>query len=107
MKHFLKIDESGFLLFGEDLLIPVTKDESENEEYIPAPEGFIETPLPTNEKGEQIGFYRPKWNGTEWIEGATEEEIADHTKEEPLPLSQEERIRELESIVNLLLMGGL
>lgn len=28
----------------------------------------IETPCP-------IDFYQPKWNGTEWIEGLTQEEI--------------------------------
>ena len=53
------------------------------------------------------GLYKAKWTGTEWIEGATQEEIDEITKVEPQPPNQEERIKELETIVNLLLMGGL
>lgn len=52
-------------------------------------------------------YIKPRWNGTKWIEGATQEEIDELTKVKPQPLTQDERIRELESIVNLLLMGGL
>lgn len=47
------IDDNGFYI-GDSLV----KD----------PELMITTPITT-------GFIKPKWNGTEWTEGATEEEI--------------------------------
>lgn len=66
MKLYRKIDNEG--LFIEDILleeIPFTYDEEFNKIYDPH---FIETPC-------YGGFYKPKWNGTEWIEGLTLEEI--------------------------------
>lgn len=46
------------------------------------------------------GLFKPKWNGTEWIEGATQEEIDELTKVEPSPPSQaeilEQRLADLE-----------
>lgn len=34
---------------------------------------------------EADGFIKPKWDGTEWVEGATEEEIAEWNEEHPAP----------------------
>lgn len=62
----------------------------------------ITVPFPVD-----IVLHKPKWNDTNWIEGATQEEIDEITKVEPSPPTEEERIKELETIVNLLLMGGL
>lgn len=36
---------------------------------------------------ESDGFIIPAWNGTEWIEGATDEEIAQWDIENPAPES--------------------
>ena len=46
---------------------------------------------------ESNGFIKPKWNGTEWIEGATDEEIAQFNTENPAPEppgpSEQEQLR--------------
>lgn len=44
---------------------------------------LIVTPIPG-------GLFKKKWNGQEWIEGATQEEIDEMTKIEPSPPTQEE-----------------
>lgn len=60
-------------------------------------ERTIPTPCPS-------GFYKPKWNGTAWIEGATQAEIdAMQTVPEP---TQQERIEALESAMLELVLGG-
>lgn len=91
MKLILKISEDGFLLFGEEMVI-------NNQDEIPL--GYIETPLPTDDNGYQLTFYKPKWNGTKWIEGATQKEIDELTKVEPSPPTQaeilEQRLADLE-----------
>lgn len=97
LKVVYEINEQGFIIehyvgeFKEDKLITDFGDKT-----------MVLTDLP-----KPLICIKPRWNGTKWIEGATQAEIDELTKVEPLPLSQEERIRELESIVNLLLMGGL
>ncbi|WP_374964631.1 hypothetical protein [Lysinibacillus sp. RS5] len=48
-------------------------------------------------------FYRPKWNGTKWIEGATQEEIDEITKVEPSPPTETEQTIELLKKQNLAL----
>lgn len=80
MKLYRKIDDNG--LFLEDVLIeeiPFRYDEEGNKIY---DTHYIEMPVPQ-------GFYKPKWNGTEWIEGMSQEEInamknqtVEHTLEE-------------------------
>lgn len=66
MKLYRKINDEGY--FIEDVLleeIPFRYDEEFNKIY---DEHYIDIPVPN-------GFYRPKWNGVEWIEGMTIEEI--------------------------------
>lgn len=58
MKLYRKINLTTGM-FIEDILL------DENEEI---PVDCIETPCPQ-------GLYRPKWNGTEWVEGLTQSEI--------------------------------
>lgn len=56
MKHYRKIDGAG--QFIEDVLIdsiPVNEDGAADPFY-------IDEPVPS-------GFFWPRWNGTEWIEG--------------------------------------
>ena len=53
------------------------------------------------------GFYRPRWNGTEWIEGLTQEEIGAlkaNTVAEP---TIEERLQALELLELERLFGGM
>ena len=79
-----KIDENG--MFVEDAFV---------EELTPC---TIETPCPA-------GFYRPKWNGEEWVEGATQEYIDSlQVVEEP---TLEERLQALEMMELERLFGGI
>jgi len=43
------------------------------------------------------GFYHPKWNGTEWVEGLSEEEISELKKPQPIELSLEERLESIQT----------
>lgn len=66
MKLYRRIDDEDY--FIEDVLleeIPYVYDEEFNKIY---DTHYIETQVPE-------GLYLPKWNGTEWIEGMTVEEI--------------------------------
>lgn len=68
---YRKIDENG--LFIEDVILsepPILTDDNGN---------TISDPHYINETVPQ-GFYHPRWNGSEWIEGLTDEEIAEITK---------------------------
>ena len=78
MKFFVRIiDENG--LFIEDAFV------TELTEYT------IETPCPG-------GFYRPKWDGTQWVEGGTAPEP------QPATPTAEERLNELENAILFLMM---
>lgn len=65
---YKKTDENGLfiedVIFSEPPLIDIDEE--------PRPQ-YIAEPVPQ-------GFYHPKWNGTEWIEGLTDDEIAEITK---------------------------
>ncbi|WP_195430877.1 hypothetical protein [Clostridium sp. D46t1_190503_E9] len=66
MKLYRRIDNEG--LFIEDVLleeIPYAYDEEDN---IIFDSHYIETLVPE-------GIYKPKWNGAEWIEGMSGEEM--------------------------------
>lgn len=61
-KPFYKIDANGFLL---DLVgVEITPENPDPE----PPEGFVHLPNPLN-------FHKPKWDGEQWVEGATQEEL--------------------------------
>ncbi len=75
MKKVLKINEDGF--FIEDVVL-------EDEESIP--EGCIEVECPQ-------GFYKPRWDGSMWIEGLTQEEI-EELKNKPVPKTELEILKE-------------
>lgn len=79
MKKVLKIDSKGY--FIEDVLL----DENET-----TPTDCVEVPC-------QQGFYKPKWDGTHWVEGLTQEEIVSYKP------GEEEIIKtELQSLDNVL-----
>lgn len=49
------------------------------------------------------GLFKAKWTGTEWIEGATQEEIDELTKAEPSPPTMEQRVTELENMILMMM----
>lgn len=79
------IDENG--MFIEDAFVTELSDFT------------IETPCPS-------GFYRPRWNGEEWVEGLTQQEI-DELNNRPSFPSLEERLQQAEDTILFLLMGGM
>lgn len=62
-------------------------------------EDIIETPCLTP-------FYKPKWNGTEWVEGMAQKEI-DSLKNVVAEPTLEERLQVAEDTIMFLLMGGM
>lgn len=63
---YRKIDKDGY--FVEDIILqqpPLLEDGTLDPQYI--------TDKP-------VGLYKPKWNGNEWVEGLSEQEIADLKK---------------------------
>ena len=84
MKKVLRIDSNGF--FIGDVII-------QDGEAIPA--DCIETQCPG-------GFYKPKWDGAKWVEGATQEEINNITNIVQTP-SIEQRISSIESAISTLM----
>ncbi|MDW0112201.1 hypothetical protein QT711_03325 [Sporosarcina saromensis] len=83
--QFYKIDDDGFFLE------PVVFDYKKVGEL---PLNLISKPIPE-------GFYRPKWTGTEWIEGLTESEI-DAIKNRPQEPSELEKLK---SAVDFILLN--
>lgn len=77
MKKVIKVDENG--LFLEDVIL---------QECEIIPDSCIEAPCPD-------GFYKPKWDGVNWVEGLTQAEI-DAIKNVPQEPTDEERISALE-----------
>jgi hypothetical protein len=76
MKQVFKIDDQGFYI--EPVIV---KDDEELEENL------IETPIPE-------GFYRPRWNGNEWVEGLTNEEIEQLKQQHQPQLSEVDLLKQ-------------
>ena len=53
------------------------------------------------EQAPQQGFYLPRWNGAEWVEGG---QAPEPVEPEPQALSEAERIEMLENMLLLLMM---
>lgn len=53
------------------------------------------------------GLHQPKWDGTEWVEGLSEEEIDELTKPQPQEPTIEERLQMAEDTIMFVLMGGM
>lgn len=64
--HVYEIDDKGFII---------------NNYYdngdVEIPDGCITVQLP-----QPMPFHKPKWNGTEWVEGETEEEKAEREEKQ-------------------------
>ncbi|KAA0941626.1 hypothetical protein FQ087_20955 [Sporosarcina sp. ANT_H38] len=74
-KKVLKVDENGYLLFGEDGSIEPVGFNEEDKPIYEILDGYVDTPLPTDEKGWQLPFYLPRWTGEEWVEGKSQSEF--------------------------------
>lgn len=85
MKKVIRIDANS--LFLEDVLL---------EDRVAIPSDCIEIPC-------RNGFYKPEWNGTEWVEGATQEYIDSVTKLQLQPPTTEERLQAAESAISILM----
>lgn len=94
---YRKIDEKG--LFIEDVILEEHPLIEQNEEMILDPY-YVSEPVPQ-------GFYHPKWNGIEWIEGLSEEEITELNKPIPQEPTLEERLQMAEDTIMFMLMGGV
>ena len=51
------------------------------------------------------GLYKPKWNGTEWVEGLSEEEVNKLKKSHPIETSLEERLEQTEQLLQATTMA--
>ena len=92
---YKKIDENGF--FIEDVILEEQPMIEQNEEMILDPH-YVSDPVPQ-------GFYHPKWNGTTWVEGATQEEIDELTKPQPHEPTVEERLEQTEELLRTVTMA--
>lgn len=75
------IDDNGY--FIEDV---ITEETNNN---------LIEVQCPD-------GFYKPKWNGSAWVEGLTQAEI-DAIKNQPKVPSESDRLSAVESAISALM----
>lgn len=80
LRKVIRIDADG--LYVEDVLLK--KGET-------TPNDCIDIPCPD-------GFYRPKWIGTQWVEGLTQEQI-DALNNVPRLPATEERLASTESAI--------
>ena len=92
---YRKVDENG--LFIEDVILDEHPMIEQNEESIPDPY-YIAEPVPQ-------GFYHPKWNGSEWMEGLTNVEIDELTKPQPHEPTIEERLEQTEELLRTVTMA--
>lgn len=91
-KQVYEIDSNGFI-------IEIFVAEVENGEILEEDkQNFISTDPPH-------GLYKAKWNGTKWIEGATQEEIDELTKQQPSVPTLQERVDMLENMILLMMEG--
>lgn len=79
-KQVYKIDDNGF--YVEPVLVSVDEELTED---------LVEIPFPN-------GLYRPQWTGSEWIEGATQEEIDNIKNQQPEPNEVEKIKQENENL---------
>jgi hypothetical protein len=86
IKQVSRIDGEGF--FVE----PVIIDEKD-----PVSPDLIEIPVPE-------GFYKPRWDGTQWVEGLTPEEI-EELKRLHQPQPSEEVLKQRLEVAELAIVG--
>ena len=95
MKLVYRIDENGFLQFGQDLIIKETED---------IPTNYTNIPLPKDINGNQLPFYKPHlMNGT-WVEYLTQEEI-DALNNQPKEPTEIDYLIDLDFRLSMLELG--
>lgn len=92
----LRIDTDG--MFIEDIITDTIPTITVGDEVVPDPQ-YIATDCPA-------GFYWPRWDGEQWVEGRTQAEI-DALTSVPVPITPEERIAQLEQLLDTMLAGGV
>ena len=95
--QFAKVDADGF--FIEDMIFEGASLPDGEAPMLP----FVAVPCPP-------GFYRPRWNGAGWEEGASPKEIQALREAGPAPLSVDARMDQIEAAlieVASLLAGGV
>lgn len=91
------IDKKGF--YKEFVVVHIVDDIEEVYHYeMQEGETIIERNNTPRFKchAESEGFIKPKWNGSEWVEGATDTEIAEWNEEHPAPEPVEPEPTEIE-----------
>ena len=94
---YRKIDENG--LFIEDVILE-EQPMIEQEGIMKLDPRYIDVPVPG-------GFFHPRWDGKKWVEGLSEEEIAERTKPVPQEPTLEERLQMAEDAIMFMLIGGM
>jgi len=88
-KYCCVIDSNGY--YKEFVVVCINEDGTETVYSYEMQEGesLIECSLAPVKKdhAESEGFIKPKWNGSEWVEGATDEETAEWNELHPAPES--------------------
>lgn len=84
------IDENGFVL-STDVVYS-------EEEYFEG--NLVAVSLPPD-----VSFFKRRWDGERWVEGATQEEIDEILKPKPQPPTDAERIDMLENMILLMMEG--
>lgn len=84
----IEIDKEGY--YVRDVIV-----DAKNPSY---PEFYTTTRLPTDDHGAQLPFYKPRFNGEEWVEDLSQEEI-EKLKNRPKKPSESEVLRDY--ILNL------
>ena len=92
---FRKINTGTGFFICDTFEIELLDDGTQDPQY-----SYITEPVPQ-------GVYHPKWNGEKWVEGLTQEEIAELTKPVPQEPTVEERLQMAEDTIMFMLMGGI
>lgn len=108
-KHCCVVDADGKYV---TLVLVLVNDGVETVQYYTLKEGeFLVETCPPSEKpyAGMDGFIKPRWNGTEWVETATEDEISVWEAEHPaMPQPEPTEQEQLRADVDFLLaMGGV
>ena len=72
-KHIYQVNNAGFI---EEVFLGEFDDDGK---LIDPVGDYVTTDLP-----QPLPFYRPKWDGNQWVEGATEKELAEYKEQQLL-----------------------
>ena len=94
-RHIYQVDSNGFI---EEVFLGQF---DETGELIDPIGEYVTTDLP-----QPLPFYRPKWNGSKWIEGATKEELEKHKEQQLLDdlIPSVEEIKDADLEIKILTM---